>query len=109
MKSVILEKLEAIPALANNGYIRLEMLNAAQVRRLVQFKDELVARGNIVFTTNAVYTARAHEILCATSIAKQNELAAKYQAMVNAEQNEIMADGALNAMLARAEAMTMSA
>ena len=113
MKTILLEKLEAIAAAGNNGYARFDCMREAQLRRLMQCKAELEARGNVVFTENAVYTAAGFAAAVKTSNQLHSEAAAKAkqarkEADAKAEQQQ-RGDYALNAMLARAEAMTMTA
>ena len=105
----LLEKLETIPANGNNGYARFDCLRPAQVRRLNQFKAELEARGNVVFSTDGVYTSAAYAIARAYTDSKAAEAAAASRAAQAKEDIARRADFALNAMLARAEAMTMTA
>ena len=105
----LLEKLEAIPAIGNNGYARFDTMRPVQIRRLNQFKAELEARGNVVFTATAVYTSAAYAIAEAAAAAKAAEAAAARRAAQEKEDLARRADYALNAMLARAEAMTMTA
>lgn len=105
----LLEKLEAIPAIGNNGYARFDYMRPAQIRRLNQFKAELEARGNVVFTATAVYTAKAYAIAESHAAAKAAEAAVALRAAQEKEDLTRRADYALNAMLARAEAMTMTA
>lgn len=105
----LLEKLEAIPAFGNNGYARFDCMRPVQIRRLNQFKAELEARGNVVFTETAVYTAEAYAIAKAAAAAKAALAAAARRAAQEKEDLARRADYALNAMLARAEAMTMTA
>lgn len=109
MYTILLERLEAIPAIGNNGYARFDCMRPAQIRRLNQFKAELEARGNVVFTATAVYTAEAYAIAEAHTAAKAAEAAAARRAAQEKEDLARRADYALNAMLARAEAMTMTA
>ena len=105
----LLEKLEAIPAIGNNGYARFDCMRPAQIRRLNQFKAELEARGNVVFTVTAVYTAEAYAIAEShTSAMAAKAAQARREAQAKEDMN-LRADYALNAMLARAEAMTMTA
>ena len=105
----LLEKLETIPAVGNNGYARFDCMRPVQVRRLNQFKSELEARGNIVFTATAVYTAKAYAIAESHAAAKAAQAAATRRAAQEKEALSRRADFALNAMLARAEDMTMTA
>lgn len=108
MYTILLEKLEAIPAIGNNGYARFDCLRPAQVRRLNQFKAELEARGNVVFSNTGVYTSAAYAIARAYTDSKAVEAAAARRAAQEKEDLARRADYALNAMLARAEAMTMT-
>lgn len=109
MTTNLLEKLETIPANGNNGYARFDCLRPAQVRRLNQYKAELEARGNVVFSTTGVYTSAAYAIAESHTAAKAAEAAASRLAAQEKEDLSRRADFALNAMLARAEAMTMTA
>ena len=105
----LLEKLETIPAAGNNGYARFDCMRPVQVRRLNQFKAELEARGNVVFSTTGVYTSEAYAIARAYTDSKAAQAAAARRAEQEKEDLSRRADFALNAMLARAEAMTMTA
>lgn len=109
----VLTTLEAIPAAGNNGYARLDCLRPAQARRLMQFKAELEARGNVVFTEVAVYTAESFAIVAKHSENIQRRMAMRAEAaraqIAAKAAAERRADYALNAMLARGEAMMMDA
>lgn len=109
----VFKNLEAIPAAGNNGYARLDCLTPTQARRLKQFKAELEARGNVVFTDVAVYTAESFAIVAKHSenVQRRMEMRADHarrQAEYKAQQQQ-RGDYALNAMLARAEAMMIDA
>ncbi len=108
-----IEKLTAMLATGNNGCLRLDCLSPTALRLFNKHKAQMEALGVAVFTNTRVYTPAGFAFAKALSdeVHAQNAAAAKAAREAN-QQRDLMnqkGDRALDALLARAENMTMSA
>jgi len=105
-------KLVAMVANCNNGVLRMDCLSDQAVRLFGAHKAEAEAAGVLVFTEDRVYTPAGYAAMKEMS----DRVHAQHWADVKAAREaadqqarlEQHADFALNALLARAEAMTMT-
>lgn len=105
----LIAKLEA----GNNGSIRVDCLSETAARLFIKHRAQMEETGVAVFTASHIYTPAgyaAQEALSARVVA-QIQADAKAARAAADQRNELnkRADYALDAMLARAERMTMSA
>ena len=101
-----IEKLVALVASGNNGSIRLDCVSPTAYRLLRKHQEQMESLGVAVFTASRGYTPAGYAAAAAVS----NRECAKARAVHRARaEADFKADYALDAMLARAERMTMTA
>lgn len=106
-------KLTDMLATANNGALRMDCLSPTAVRLFTKHQAQMEEMGVAVFTDTRIYTPAGYAAAQAQSarVVAQIQADAKAARAAADQRNELnkRADYALDAMLARAERMTMTA